>query len=414
MILKSILLFWMSIFTIDGKSSTVEEDIRNKQKEMIDNLTSSIDRRLVDKYTGETIVEGNYKNAKLSTDLLEWYYTNGVLHIAILNAARTSGSSIYFDYVKNNYDFILKNFSSFEKAYIPGKPYESYFNENHTPFWQMFMMSELDHCGSMSAGLADLYLVKKDKNYRAILDKTADFITNKQLRLGDNTLVRPTPRRNSLWLDDLYMSVPFLARYAKISKNNEYLDDACLQVINFNKYLFNSDKGYYHHFKFTDTIVMPFAYWARANGWAAMAKTELLSLIPDSYPQKDTILKIYRRHINGLIKCQDKSGMWRQLLDHEEAYFESSSTSMFIYAIARGVNEGWLEKSYIEYAIKGWIGLSERIKNGVLEDICVGTPIGMSKEFYLNRATSSGDTHGMAAAILAASELIRYYDLMNK
>ncbi len=68
--------------------------------------------------------------------------------------------------------------------------------------------------------------------------------------------------------------------------------------------------------------------------------------------------------------------MWHQVLNHPESYEESSCTAMFILGIARGVNNGWLDKSYSEYALKGWNALSKKIDNGIVHGICRGTGMG--------------------------------------
>jgi len=41
-----------------------------------------------------------------------------------------------------------------------------------------------------------------------------------------------------MWIDDLYMSTPFLARYYKLTGQPEYIDDAARQFLLFKKYLF--------------------------------------------------------------------------------------------------------------------------------------------------------------------------------
>ena len=48
---------------------------------------------------------------------------------------------------------------------------------------------------------------------RPLIDNYIDYISAKQLRLADGTLARNRPQSNTLWLDDLYLSVPALAKW---------------------------------------------------------------------------------------------------------------------------------------------------------------------------------------------------------
>ena len=47
---------------------------------------------------------------------------------------------------------------------------------------------------------------------RPSIDGWIEWISRGQMRLSDGTLARNRPLANTLWLDDLYMSVPALAQ----------------------------------------------------------------------------------------------------------------------------------------------------------------------------------------------------------
>jgi rhamnogalacturonyl hydrolase YesR len=50
--------------------------------------------------------------------------------------------------------------------------------------------------------------------------------------------------------------------------------------------------------------------------------------------------------------------MWRQVIDDEAAWPETSSTGMFTFAMVTGVKNGWVDaKVYGEAARWAWIGL---------------------------------------------------------
>ena len=65
-----------------------------------------------------------------------------------------------------------------------------------------------------------------------------NYITTQQQRLSDGTLARNRPQKNTLWLDDLYMSVPALAQMGKLTGDKKYFDDVVKQVLQFSQRMF--------------------------------------------------------------------------------------------------------------------------------------------------------------------------------
>ena len=115
---------------------------------------------------------------------------------------------------------------------------------------------------------------------RPMIDNYINYISNGQQRLSDGTLARNRPQKNTLWLDDLYMSVPALAQMGKLTGEKKYYDDAVKQVIAvFSKRMFNKDINLYMHGWVESMNPHPEFHWARANGWAFMAMTELIECI---------------------------------------------------------------------------------------------------------------------------------------
>ena len=94
------------------------------------------------------------------------------------------------------------------------------------------------------------------------------------------------------------------------------------------------------------------ARWGRCNGWVALAQAELLNNLPANHPKRPELIKLLLRQIVGFSRYQDTSGMWHQVLDKPESYLESSVTAMFVYTVAKAVNEGWISKRFITIAQK--------------------------------------------------------------
>ena len=111
--------------------------------------------------------------------------------------------------------------------------------------------------------------------------------------------------------------------------------------------------------------------------------------------------------MKGLIECRDKGGMWHQLLDDPDSYLESSSTGMFVFALATGVREGWLpEIPFKAQAEQAWNALAGYVDaEGNVGEVCIATGAKNSKSHYLNRPRKTGDLHGQAAFLWAATAM---------
>jgi rhamnogalacturonyl hydrolase YesR len=111
--------------------------------------------------------------------------------------------------------------------------------------------------------------------------------------------------------------------------------------------------------------------------------------------------------MEGIRRCQDPAGGWHQVLDHPESWIETSCTGMFVYGLARGVNEGWLDGSFSEPARRGWEALKTKVTaDGDLVDVCGSTDVG-DLAFYLKRPRLQGDLHGFGSFLLAGAEILR-------
>jgi len=243
---------------------------------------------------------------------------------------------------------------------------------------------------------------------RPLIDNFMDFISNKQFRFEDGTLARNRPQSNTLWLDDLFMSVPALAQMGKLTGKQKYFDDAVKQVAQFSSRMFNAEKRLYMHGWVKAMEEHPQYHWARANGWAVMALVELLEVLPKEHQGYTIVLKQLKDHVRGLAKYQDGAGFWHQLIDRNDTYLETSATAIFTYAMARAINRGYIEPLvYAPVVILGWNAVSTKInEKGQVEGTCVGTGMGFDPAFYYHRPINVFAAHGYGPVLLAGAELI--------
>ncbi|MBN1952939.1 MAG: glycoside hydrolase family 88 protein [Bacteroidales bacterium] len=205
------------------------------------------------------------------------------------------------------------------------------------------------------------------------------------------------------WIDDIYMISSLQVQAYRATGNAVYLQNASLEVT---EYLIRlqQENGLFHHGENA-----PF-FWGRGNGWVAAGLAELISEIPEKDVYYNDILTGYKRMMDALVKYQAEDGMWRQLIDHAEAWKETSSTAMFGYALLMGVEHGILEgPEYRKAYQKAWLALCDYVDDeGKLREVCVGTGQSQDAEFYLERPRVTGDFHGQAPMLWFAAGLIGY------
>jgi unsaturated rhamnogalacturonyl hydrolase len=331
-----------------------------------------------------------------------WSYEMGVAYAGMISCTQVTGDSSYLAYAEKTFKFIIDHLN-----YI--RATNDKFGDQGDRFARVIRPSHLDHCGAMGAAMIKLQTVRPDKRYRQVIDLIADWISNKQVRLKDGTLARPGdgPWEFTLWTDDLYMSVPFLAQMGKLTGNAKYYDDAVKQILNFSKYLFDDQKRLFDHAWFSHARYNPKFFWGRQNGWAIMAMAELLSVLPENYPGREKVLDIYRQNVYALTELQSPNGLWHQLLDKEETYLETSCTAMFAFAIARGVNRGWIEAIYAPVAQAAWRAVEKQVtEDGQIAGVCRGTSVGYNAVYYANRPQLLLAYHGYGPVFLAGAEMI--------
>jgi unsaturated rhamnogalacturonyl hydrolase len=388
--------------TLFAQTNT-EEVVRR----VADHILQTTSFQFVNNKTGEKFAGTKDKdtcnNVKAESKFNKWQYVNGVLTVGMLRLSDAVNDPKYRDYSRRNFNFIFDNLPYFKRMFDAGN--------NAVEYRPVFLIRSLDDCGSMSAGLLDVYAFDKRKDYLDYLNRVGDYILNKQVRFADGTLARNNPRKMTLWADDLYMSVPFLARMGKLTGDKKYFDFAVQQVEAFNRYIYDSTTGLYFHTFFNDENMNGVARWGRCNGWVALAQVELLNNLPANHPKRPELTKLLLRQIVGFSRYQGTSGMWHQLLDKPESYLESSVTAMYVYTVAKAVNEGWINKRFITVAQKGWDALVKRITaDGQIPDICIGTSVEEDISYYLNRPRETNDTHGLGAFLMAGAEMIRAKD----
>lgn len=331
----------------------------------------------------------------------DWHYAIGAMMMSLLHLAGESGEPRYAEFVKKYCGFILAHHDALARQYQQLRAFRGSYH-------RLFRRTMLDDTGAPALPFVELLSREHSGQLREFVAPIAEYVLRRQARLPDGTFCRPEPEPNTVWADDLFMSVPFLLRMGNITGERRYCDDAARQILKFAERLRDPQTGLFYHGWFGSTGKTSVAVWGRANGWMIWAMSEALLHLPSDHPSRAKIRKIFREHVTSLAKYQSATGLWHQVLDHPQSYAETSCTAMVVLAMARGLRHGWIEKKYKENALRGWHALTKKIDpDGTVHGICRGTGIGPDLEFYFNRATFDHDPRGLGAVITAGIEVAK-------
>ena len=370
-----------------------------------DPVKADIDRvfAYIDAVTPAKMTDGKVNPGTYRLTSYEW----GVMYDALLDAAAITGDKRYADYVSDRIGFLAAEADKATDVSEDGQ------------LRQVKDPRTLDDAGAMAgawmrAAMADssLKISPYIENYWKIVETTP-------VHLADGTIARNRPHYNAVWLDDMFMALPSMAVRSQYANDPKQLDDAANIATGFFKRMWIPEKNIFRHGYVEGAEHQPSMAWGRANGWAILTMSQLLDFLPESHPKRAEILDMFRKHAAGLAELQGIDGFWHQLLDRPETYEETSATAIFAYALAHGINQGWLDATtYGPVAQLAWEAVASKINDkGEVEDVCVGTGMGFDPAYYAYRPVSVKAAHGYGPAIWAGAEMIKllnsYYPYVN-
>ena len=265
-----------------------------------------------------------------------------------------------------------------------------------------------------------IYEQTKDEKYKKALALMRSQL-DEHPRNADGGFWHKKIYPNQVWLDGIYMGAPFYAEYA--FRNNRVNDT------------YDPKNDVYRHAcdvsrkeRWADPVTGQSKHsWGRAMGWYAMAFVDALDFIPEHEAGRDSMLIIFNKIASQIKRLQDsKTGLWYQVLDKSGApgnYLESSCSTMFVYSLFKGVRKGYIDKSYLEVAVKGYKGILDNFievdKNGVVSitKACAVAGLGGKVyrsgdyDYYINETIRNNDPKAVGPFILASLEWERLQDV---
>lgn len=222
------------------------------------------------------------------------------------------------------------------------------------------------------------------------------------------------------WIDAIQMAMPVYAKYAKMTGQSKYLDYAMSSykwtrdtlaggLFNKKEGLWWRDKDYVPPYKEKDGNN---CYWSRGNGWVYAALVRVMQTLPKNSKEYKYLKKDFLAMTKALLKCQRKDGFWNVSLVSPVTFGgpEMTGTSLFLYGMAWGVNNGILsQKKYSATMEKAWKAIASSIhpngfigyNQGTGKDPSAGQPVTFN-------SMPDFEDYGTGCLLLAAAE---YYKL---
>lgn len=381
-----------------------ENEIKQSLDRVLKYLESSTPAKVVDKNTNKEITDFEKINQDSQLERGAYRlasYEWGVTYSGALAVAEATGDSTYYKYTYDRFKFLSEVAPHFKRTMLDYGVIDPQMQQILTPH-------ALDDAGAVCAAMIKLQHDNPNFPLRSMIDNYMNYIMYKEYRLSDGTFARNRPQHNTLWLDDMYMSVPAIVQMGKLTRENKYFNEAVKQIKQFSERMFVPEKGLYMHGWVESMDQHPAFHWGRANGWAILTMTEVLDVLPQSHPDRDKVLEQLRKHIKGIASYQSGDGFWHQLIDRNDSYYETSATAIFTYCIARAINKGWIDPiAYGPVANLGWHAVATKInERGEVEGTCVGTGMAFDPAFYYYRPINVYAAHSYGPVLLAGAEMI--------
>ena len=340
----------------------------------------------------------------------KWNYIDGCMITGILERYEITGEARFLDFA----DRFLSGFVEEDGRIRTYDPAE-YSLDNVNPAKNLFTLYDL---------------TGKEKYRKAIELVRSQLSTMPRTPEGNfwHKLIYP----NQVWLDGIYMALPFYMEYEKRFDAQKDCEDICRQIANVEIRMRDPKTGLYYHgydasrkmyWADPDTGCSP-NFWLRAEGWFILGLVDVLEIMKDLPMGAESV---HLQHMlldlaKALSKYQDPSGLWYQLIALPELagnYLETSGTALISAALLKAVRLGFLPESFRAVGEKAFYGIVDHrlTKNAdgtpCVTGICLVGGLGGeqhrdgSAAYYLSEPVVQNDAKGVGPLLLAYTEMLR-------
>lgn len=315
-------------------------------------------------------------------------WTNAALYAGMVDWASIAGNDSYYEWLRG---IAEKNAWDYYKHTEPLRRYHAD-----------------DYCvGQM---YIELYRKYRDKNMikpmRSYLDQILEDPAKGDLLFVNTKQYWSTQRWS--WCDALFMGPTVWAKMAQVTGKKKYLDFMYNEYRVSTDYLYDKEEHLY--FRDSNYFTRKEAngakiFWGRGNGWVFAGLPIIIRELPAKYEHKDYFVTIFRDMAEKLVSVQQADGSWHASLLDPASYPnpEMSCTAFFVFGLAWGIDNGYLEKEkYLPSVISGW----KAMVSSVWPDGKVGfiQPIGADPKAVTREMT---EVYGVGGFLMAGTQIYK-------
>jgi unsaturated rhamnogalacturonyl hydrolase len=360
-----------------------------------------------------------------------WEYTNGVPLLGIWKLYERTGNVAYYNYVKK-----------FVDTYIDANGVIDYSKINPVTGAKTTNDPTIQDTIQPALLLFGLYEKTKDARYLKAMTSVRNTIDAIKTNSAGAFWHKPS-YANEQWLDGIYMTEPFLVRYATQYANSVKAGDAATayniatkQIKLMHDHTFNASKNLHYHGwngaadgvwagldpakgkvpPLPTQQVSPIL-WSRSIAWYFVGLVDTLEYLPKTHADYKRIYTIVNYIADGLTRQQDSTtGLWWQVIDvrnnklptnggypgeqvaAQPNFLETSASALFAYGMAKGARIGLFDDGAKAVAKKAWAGVKSKIdisgSNVNIRGTVVGMSLGGTYNAYTNVDFRSNLTSG--------------------
>ena len=381
-----------------GYAQDIEKFLRPYADKIIQN--SAFEFR--DKKTNEKYISTKNlplkENLEIESEYLHWRYTSALAYDGLIALGKALNEDRYVDFPKNAFTFFFTNKDYYARVKEKGYTIDGLKN---------FMRFEgVWNDGALVAALLKLYEGEEiPDDYMDYIKKVAKFFF--EYEQYEISAPNEKGKKN---VDQIYTKGVFMARMGKLTGEKKYFDYCVREVLKTDSLFYDPMNGlysqyYYPHLKLSNKIK-----WLRGSGWAAAGIANILSVLPKNHAGYEKVLKVFQKISIGISAYQTKPGLWRHLVNRTDCFEETSGSTYIVYAIAKGVNEGYLAPEFGDVALAGWQGiLNMQDDEGKIKNVTSQVSGSKSPSYYYNNPVDESDDHLYGALFLAGVEMMKLH-----
>lgn len=367
----------------------------------------------------------------------KWNYIDGVFLNSLMNVYKEKEDKKYLNFIINYVNYYINESGYFVNLVDPEK--------------SGFTSGELDTiCESKI--LFDLLEFTNDSRYEKAIEITYNELISITRAKNNINFSHKESYKYQVWLDGMYMYVPFYARYALKYDKPEIFDEITNQYKFIREKMYDNDKKLYYHANDTSKDIFwvnretgnSKSFWLRSIGWYITSLVDVIEYFPKGDNQ-NYLINLLDEALDGLLNYIDNnSKMFYQVVDQGDKefliaaeylkqlkntkyknkdgsysdtmiknYLESSGSSMVAYTLMKASRLGYIAEDKINLGKSIFEGIYKHsYKNNELNDICITAGLGPENrlyrdgtiEYYLAEPVGSNDAKGVGPFLMAYLE----------